>query len=181
MNNIADRKILEKAKSFDLEALGLIYDQFSPGIYRYAIRLLGDPTMAEECVSETFSRFLSVLRLGKGPDNFLKAYLYRIAHNWITDTYRRQPSIFTSLDETLHDPQHEDIEIKTSHNLEKQAIRLALQGLSPEQRQVIVLKFMEDWSNEEIARAINKPVGAVKALQHRGIGTLRRLLGTEKE
>ncbi len=53
--------------------------------------------------------------------------------------------------------------------------------LTPEQRQVISLKYLEDWTNEEIARSLNKPVGAVKSLQHRALGSLRRLLLKEEE
>ena len=55
-------------------------------------------------------------------------------------------------------------------------VRAALARLTDEQRQVIVLKFYEGLSNEEVASAINKPVGAVKALQHRALAALRRAL-----
>jgi len=54
---------------YNLDALGSIYDLYSPGIYRYAMRLLGDETLAEDCVADTFSRFLKVLRLGQGPED----------------------------------------------------------------------------------------------------------------
>jgi RNA polymerase sigma-70 factor (ECF subfamily) len=60
--------------------------------------------------------------------------------------------------------------------IERQQVRAALALLTPEQRQVITLKFLEDWQNEEIAQALGKPVGAIKALQHRAIAALRRIL-----
>ncbi|MBL7163141.1 MAG: RNA polymerase sigma factor, partial [Anaerolineales bacterium] len=59
---------------------------------------------------------------------------------------------------------------------QKEHLRAALFQLTPEQRQVIVLKYIEDWSNAEIAAALNKSIGAVKALQHRGLAALRRML-----
>ena len=60
--------------------------------------------------------------------------------------------------------------------MELQQVRSALALLTPDQRQVIMLKYLEEWENEDIARALNKPVGAVKSLQHRAIESLRRLL-----
>ena len=94
--------LLQKAHNFDLESLEVIYDTFSPGVYRYAMRLLGNPDLAEECVSETFQRFLVALKNNGGPSDHLQAYLYRIAHNWITDQYRRQP-LTLELSENLSD------------------------------------------------------------------------------
>jgi RNA polymerase sigma-70 factor (ECF subfamily) len=146
------------------------------------MRLLGDDDLAEECVAETFSRFLHALRAGRGPQRHLKAYLFRIAHNWITDHFRRAepvvewkeqaaqnlPDGTPSPDEYLED------------QLEQELVRRALQHLTPDQRQVVVLRFLEGWSLAEVAVALDKPVGAVKALQHRALAALRRLLAQEK-
>src|SRR5512136_2363101 len=88
MRNSQDQAILERARRFEAQALEEIFDSFSQGIYRYAFRLLGDTDLARDCMSETFSRFLNALSHESGPDDYLQAYLYRIAHNWITDYYR---------------------------------------------------------------------------------------------
>ena len=85
MKNRPEQAILERAKRFEAQALEEIFDTFSPGIYRYAFRLLGDADLARECMSETFSRFLQAVKREGGPDNYLQAYLYRITHNWFTD------------------------------------------------------------------------------------------------
>jgi len=63
----------------------------------------------------------------------------------------------------------------------QQQVRAALLRLTPEQRQVIVLKYIEGCDNETIAAALQKPVSAVKSLQHRALGALKRLLLQEKE
>jgi RNA polymerase sigma-70 factor (ECF subfamily) len=177
MRSNPDQAILERARRFETNALEEIYDTFSPGIYRYAFRLLGDSELARECMSETFNRFLFALKRDSGPDNYLQAYLYRIAHNWITDYYRKKVPPTLSL---------EDIEIRANPEEEphhqaatrstNQQLREALCLLTPDQRQVIVLKFLEDWENEAIAFTLNKPVGAIKALQHRGLEALRRIM-----
>ncbi len=174
--------LLKSARDFDLEALGVIYDQYSPGVYRYALRLLGDENLAEDCVADTFSRFLKALRAGQGPDTHMQAYLYRIAHNWITDTYRRHSSISIELDESLQNNDIKSPESMVDDHLEQQQVRLALQALTPDQRQVITLRFIEGWQNNEIAESMQKPIGAIKALQHRAVESLRRfLLNGEKE
>jgi len=171
-----EQTLLKRAKSYDTEALGLIYDLYSPALYRYAYRLLGDENMSEDCVAETFSRFLNVLQNNQGPEKYLKAYLYRIAHNWITDSYRRQAPVMVEMDETIPDLELVKPDFQVDKRIEKQQIRLALRTLTPDQRQVIILKFLEGWQNEEVAAALEKPLGAVKALQHRALETLRLYL-----
>jgi RNA polymerase sigma-70 factor (ECF subfamily) len=176
MDSPKEQDLLKGARNFDLTTLGGIYDLYSPGIYRYALRLLGDDCLAEDCVADTFERFLKALSAKKGPQDHLQAYLYRIAHNWITDTYRRNPPPTCELDDSFKDngqkPPEESVELM----LAQQQIRQSLQALTPDQRQVVVLRFIEGWENEAVAQAINKPVGAVKALQHRALVILRRLL-----
>jgi RNA polymerase sigma-70 factor (ECF subfamily) len=66
-------------------------------------------------------------------------------------------------------------------NAEQEEVRDALQKLTPDQRQVIVLKYLQGWRNREIAKSMQKPVGAIKALQHRGIVALRRHLIDSEE
>lgn len=176
-----DRKILDLARQFDPQALADIFDVYSPRIYRYAVRLLGDSDLAQECMAETFRRFLTALQHGSGPVDHLQAYLYRIAHNWITDTYRRRPPPELPLDLNLPiDPADETAQL-VSGEFERQNVRAALALLTPDQRQVITLKYFEDWQNEEIARALNKPIGAVKSLQHRALAALRRILLQQEE
>lgn len=155
------------------------YDRHNSELYRYAWRLLGDADLAEECVAETFSRFLTALQRGGGPRQHLRAYLFRMAHNWITDYYRSRPTMPLPLMEHTH-VSPVDISGDLEEQAERAGIRVALAELTPDQRQVIVLKYVEDWNTEDIARALGKPVGAVKALQHRAIQSLRRLLLKEK-
>jgi RNA polymerase sigma-70 factor (ECF subfamily) len=176
-----DRLLLERAQHFDADALAEIFDCYNASIYRYALRLLGDPDLARECMSETFSRFLHALQRGAGPNEYLQAYLYRIAHNWITDYYRSKPPPSLPLDPEMRiDPAEEPPHL-VGNELEIQQVRSALALLTPEQRQAITLKFLEEWNNEEIAQAMNRPIGAVKALQHRAIQALRRLLCYQAE
>lgn len=175
-----EEALLNRAQQFDLNALAEIYDTFRPSIYGYALRLLGNADLAEECVAETFDRFLLALRNKKGPKEHLRAYLYRIAHNWVTDQYRRVPIILPIESTTETDPASLPHQILIEQ-MEQEQVRSALANLTPDQRQVVVLRFLEEWTHEEIAEALGKPLGAVKALQHRAIASLQRLLIAEEE
>lgn len=173
--------LLKKASRMDLQALAEIYDQYSPRVYRYALRQLGDTALAEDCVAETFSRFLKALSRGGGPKKYLQAYLFRTAHNWISDHFRRKKPEFVSLDPDSHvDPSPRPEQEAVSRS-EQRRVRAALARLTPEQRQVVVLKFLEGWSNQDIAVTMDKTVGAVKALQNRALSGLKRQLLPEEE
>ena len=170
---ISEQELLTQAGQFDSCALAEIYDIYSPRLYRYSVRLLGDDCAAEDCVSETFSRFLKALQAGKGPRDYLQAYLFRTAHNLVVDHYRRQ-SPTEDLDEDL--PQAETTESVAEDNLRQSRVRAALHKLTEDQQQVVALKFLEGWENEEIAHALHKPIGAVKSLQHRALAQLQKIL-----
>jgi RNA polymerase sigma-70 factor (ECF subfamily) len=177
-DKLDDLALLEGARRYEEDALAEIYRRYSPALYRYAVRLLGEPALAEDCIAETFSRFLHSLRRGGGPGRFLKAYLYRTAHNWIVDHIRRSASV-PVLPDLADSGEGQPSEIVRAR-MERERIRTALLELTPVQRQVIVLKYLEGFTNEEVAAALRKSVGAVKSMQHRALATLKRLMD-EKE
>jgi RNA polymerase sigma-70 factor (ECF subfamily) len=174
-DNQADSRISNQI-TFDRQTLVTIYEEHNAELFRYAYRLLGDTALAEDCVSETFSRFLKAVRDGIGPVENVRAYLYRIAHNWITDHYRRQPLPPLSLDADLHGATDANPSQVVAGQMEQDRVRAALLRLPPDQRQVIELRFVEDWSHEAVAASLGKTVEATRALQHRAIAALRRIL-----
>jgi RNA polymerase sigma-70 factor, ECF subfamily len=177
-NSKDEQRLLAGATQFDQECLAEIYSRYNQALYRYAMRLLGNESTAEECVADTFSRFLKALHANQGPREYLQAYLFRIAHNWITDYYRRQsPEI--ELNEMTRDPRNASVEQKVDVHLEQEKVRNALRTLTPDQRQVVMLRFLEGFEIDAVAAAIQKPISAVKALQFRAIHSLRRLLLAE--
>lgn len=165
----------KSAVVIDKQALLEIYEHYSPEIFRYACRMLGDNDLAEDCVADTFLRLLIAVRGGTLLGN-IRAYLYRVAHNWIIDHYRRRPQVNISLEENFHT----DAESNPSHlvgqELDRQRVRSALLQLPAEQRQVIELRFMENWSHDEVAVALGKTVEATRALQYRAVERLRQVL-----
>lgn len=174
----AECDLLQAALRFDQKALAQIYDLYSPELYRYASRFLGDPAVAEDCVADTFSRFLKAIRDKRGPKDYLRAYLYRIAHNWVADYYRRAPDVVELKDTQTqgeNSPEQEaDLRMRQAQT------RQAIRQLTSAQQQVITLKYLQGMTNEEVAQALRKPVGAVKSLQHRALAQLEKILSKEK-
>ena len=169
-----EQKLLQLATQLNTRALAEIYDAYSSGIYRYAMRRLGDAAVAEDCAAETFARFLKALQERRGPRDHLQAYLYRIAHNWIVDFYRNNEQT-SELSEALRS--EADIpEDEAAKHIRQKQVRKAIRMLTPDQQNVVALKYLEDWCNEEIACALHKPVGAVKSIQHRALKSLQKLL-----
>ncbi len=181
MESPSEKDLLQGARAFDMETLAYIYDSYSPALFRYAARMLDSAQLGEDCVSETFSRFLSALRQGKGPEDYLRAYLFRTAHNWITDYYRSRPHLIQALEGDLTDKDHVPLPQDVEKKIQGHAVVNALAHLTSDQRQVIVLRFLEGWEIEEVARALEKPPGAIKALQHRALAKLRQLMQGKEE
>ncbi|MGE5221943.1 MAG: RNA polymerase sigma factor [Omnitrophica WOR_2 bacterium] len=171
---------LAEAKPINKQALVGIYEQHSPGIYRFAYRQLGDRGLAEECVSETFSRFLHAMRQGRAPIENVTGYLYRIAQNCIVDHYRRKPRAPLPLEADDHPDPGGDPERAALQQLEEARVRAALQRLPDDQRRVVLLRILEGWSHEQVAEALGKSIEATRALQYRALTALRRML-IEKE
>ena len=168
--------LLKKARKYDQNALAEIYDLYSDALFAYAFKHVGKSQVAEDLVAETFSRFLKALERGGGPKDHLRAYLYRITHNLIIDSYRREPPPPLELEEELISEEGAD-PISIVVDLEDAVrVRNALRLITPGQSQVITLRFLEGWSGPEIAQAMDKSLGSIKALQHRGLAALQRIL-----
>jgi RNA polymerase sigma-70 factor (ECF subfamily) len=171
-----DERLLAGARRADRSILGEIYDLYSPEIFRYAWRLTGNEDIAEECVADIFSRFLKSLHKGNGPQKYLRAYLYRIAHNWIHDYWLKCKKHVDLEDMDSLSIKQGNLEDSYVSQQDMNMIHTALNQLTSDQQSVIVLKYLEELDNLEIAAILRKPVGAVKSLQHRGLITLHRLL-----
>jgi RNA polymerase sigma-70 factor (ECF subfamily) len=169
--------LLKRIREWDEAAPAKAYDQYAPAIYRYAYRLTGHTETAQEIVSDTFYRLLLALKNGGGPEQNLSAWLYRVAHNLIVDLYRREPEKRqVALDEASEVAVPDLHEERILRDEETKRVRGALQLLTPLQQQVIALRFLEGMSNKEVAQISERTVEAVKALQHRALNSLRRIL-----
>ncbi len=176
-----EQQTLQRAQQMETKALVEIFDRYSTELYRYALRRTGFPQVAEDCVSETFTRFLrSIRRPGQHIKTSIRAYLYRTAHNWLVDQHRKEPTPPEELEEAFIPDHQPTPEQQTIHNDQAENMRSALQQLPPAQQQVIALRFLEEWSLQECAETMGKSVGAIKTLQNRAMKNLQKLLADQE-
>ena len=168
--------LLNRIHKFDTQALTEVYDTYSPKIYRYVYRRTGHVDTAQEITAETFHRLLVALKNKSGPVDNLSAWLYRVAHNLIVDFYRKhtQQEILELEEESLASSLSEQDQGIQREFAAK--ARAALVQLTALQQQVIALRFLEGMSIKETAKIIQRDINAVKALQHRALNSLRRLV-----
>ena len=159
------------------DSLAAVFDQYAPLLYRYALRLCRDQIMADQIVGDVFSQLLERLAAGEGPQTNLRAYLYQITYHFIVD-HSREKQRTSSLDELSEMQDHEkDILSQVEHQGLLDAVATVVNHeLSDEQRQVIVLRFQENFSLRDTAEIMNKDVNAIKALQNRAITKLQKAL-----
>jgi RNA polymerase sigma-70 factor (ECF subfamily) len=144
-------------------------------IYRYTYARVGDATVAEDLTAQVFLKALEGLSSYEQRGAPFSAWLYRIAHARTVDHWRQQHRRQeVGLVDTVpaKDPQPEEVVIARSEW--DTAVSLIAQ-LTDDQRDVIILRFIEEMSLAEVAETLNKTVGAVKALQHRALASLARL------
>ncbi|MFQ6099926.1 MAG: RNA polymerase sigma factor [Anaerolineae bacterium] len=166
-----EARLIQRAKKGDPTAFAEIYDRHQPAIYRYIFYQVDDAATAEDLTSEVFARLVEKIDRFTYRGRPLLAWLYTIARNLVTD-YRRRAgrSLPLPLDERLV-ASTDALEEAVEHRL-----AAAVARLTEDQRQVILLKFVEGLDNEMVAQTLGKSVGAVKSLQHRALAALRRVL-----
>jgi RNA polymerase sigma-70 factor (ECF subfamily) len=169
-------QLLQRARRWDESALTQIYDTFAPVIYRYIYRRIGNVQTAQDLTAETFQRFLEALKRASGPREHLSGWLYRVAHNLVVDYYRRAPKEPPTSLEFADPPVPATGEAEIVRAALAERTRVALRMLSPLQQQVVTLRFLESLSLQEVADILDKTVGSVKALQHRALTSLQRIL-----
>lgn len=175
--------LLEQAKAYEPGALSELYDNYAPQIYAYIYRRVGDAGTAEDLTGDVFVRMLRAIQNDRAWQDSFQGWLYRIAHNLVVDHYRRQPSTpDLELDETVILAAEEDPNRDIDQLLAREQLQQAIHLLTPDQQQVLALRFGEGLTTNETAAIVRKTAGAVEALQRRAIAALQRVLtdrGTE--
>jgi RNA polymerase sigma-70 factor (ECF subfamily) len=171
--------VIERARTGDRAAFGELYDTHVDAVYRYVLYRVREPSDAEDLASEVFTRaFANIHRYRWQGKSFL-AWLYTIARNAVTDRRRRErPTV------DLDDAYGVAEEGPTAHDRavrgeQVDALRGAVKHLTTEQQEVLVLRFVENMSSRQVAKVLGKNEGAIRALQFRALGRLRKLLTSE--
>ncbi len=170
--------LIHQAREGSREAFGLLYERHRATIARYVAARIRDASDSEDLTEAIFeSAWRAMGRYREQGVPFL-AWLYRLAHNRVVDHYRALRPTVTLIPEV-----HESIEdtgAPLDLNIDSADLLKALQSLTGDQRDVIVLRFIQGMSGREVAQAMDKREDAIRALQFRALATLRRILAGEE-
>jgi RNA polymerase sigma-70 factor (ECF subfamily) len=169
--------LVERAKGYDHQALSKLCELYYRDVYAYVYYRVSNVQDAEDLTEDVFLKMVEGIDAcrASGEKSFL-AWLFRIANNRVIDHYRRRAvRDHLPLDEQRL-PMHSGPEGPVQNKLTRERLQRAIPKLTDDQQQVIVLRFVEGLSHAETAQVLGKSEGAVKALQHRGLASLRRIL-----
>lgn len=170
--------LVRSAQNKDPSAFGQLYSLFAEPLFRYFYFRTNDQHTAEELVSEVFLKVVEMIGSFKMPERSqartFSGWIFRIAYNKVVDTYRDRKRQFVELDESI--PASLTAEEEVDRLLENEELRSAIQRLTPEQQQVVLLRFIERMSTEEVAQVTGQTAGAVKAMQHRALNAIAKLM-----
>lgn len=172
--------VINRAKHGDSDAITQLYETHVDKIYRYIAYRVPD-TEAEDITSDVFINMVEGLKSYTYTGAPFEAWLYKIASARIADYYRKSKRTqHSELDERLSSdsPAPEDTLILTQ---EQQLIREKLHALGDDQQTLLLLRFVERKSHEEVAEIMGKTVNAVKVMQHRALTRLAKLMGQDKK
>ena len=170
--------LVELARAGDTEAFGLLYDHYQPSVYRFLYYRTRSVALAEDLTSETFLRALRNISTFRWQGRDLGAWLMTIARNLTTDHYKagRTRLEMTTEDMTLHDDATDGPEDAVLEGITHEILLGALAELPSEQRECIIMRFLQGLSIAETALALGRSEGAVKQLQLRGVRNLAKLM-----
>lgn len=173
----SDILLLAAAKKMNEEALVAIFDLYNRSLYNYAFRLCNDASLADQIVGDVFSKFIDQLLAGHGPTINLRSYLYEIAyHVFIEEKHFARHVTPGDGIGLAYGESYSNASSIQDRKLMKIVLRAISNDLTDDQRQVIILRFLEGFSLKETAAIIGKTVGNVKVIQTRGIAVLRKAL-----
>jgi len=171
-----EESLVQRAKQRDEEAFAQLYEGYFDKIYRYVALRIGDRMEAEDITQQVFLSAIKAISSFRWRGVPFSAWLFRIAHNQVVDYLRKtKKRVSVRLEETLvasgDDPQE-----AFGRKLDIERLTLATGKLTPAQREVISLRFAGEMSVAQVAKAMGRSEGAVKALQHSAIVALRKVL-----
>ena len=174
-----DDGTIELARTGDQQALAAVYDWYLPRIYRYVLSRLGNVAEAEDLTEDIFLRMLGAIADYKRTGVPFSAWLFRIARNHLVSYYRKNGNRKAdALQETMADSRQDPASIVETQ-LMLGEVAQAVQRLPDAQRDVIALRFAVGLSIAETAQVLGKRQGNVKALQHKAVTRLQKILVAE--
>lgn len=177
-SNAGIRTLVRRAKNRDQEAFGALYDEYVDPIFRYVYYKVGDFAESQDLTGQTFLKAFENIDSYEIRDVAFSSWLYRIAHNLVVDYFRRESkreSVPIDEQPPMHATGGNPVETVLA-DMDSERLSRAMQKLTHNQREIVVLKFIDNLSNTQVAEIMGISVGAVKSAQKRGLLALNKIL-----
>ncbi len=172
-----EAEVLAQAQAGDKEAFGWLFDHFFDDIFRFVNAQLPETADAEDVALEVFVKAWDYLPRYTARGHSFSAFLYSVARNAVVDFYRRgKDRGAAALEDNLLPDTSPLPEERVIAEREREDLYRALAQLPDDYREVLILRFINNHSLEEVTAAMNRSPGAVRVLQHRALKALRKVL-----
>jgi RNA polymerase sigma-70 factor, ECF subfamily len=169
------RELVARGQKGDRDALEELYLIHFDRIYSYLHVSVGNRHDAEDLTTQTFLKMLEKIGSFRWQSAPFSAWLFRIAHNLAMDHFRARRR-WQPEEEVPEPPGEEEpsAELEAMQTIGRESMLKLIERLSPEQQQVLTLKFVFNLPNAEVAAILDKTEGAIKSLQHRALVSLQK-------
>ncbi|MDI6734251.1 MAG: sigma-70 family RNA polymerase sigma factor [Patescibacteria group bacterium] len=176
-----DQKIINSAISGKASAFGLLYDKYHAQIYRFIYLKVSHREEAEDLTHQVFLNAWQNIKKYEFKGFPFSSWLYQIARNQVIDHYRTKKSNIDIEDikEIKNDDDTLDNQVNRNYEIEK--VKNVIQNLNPEHQDIIIMKFVEELTSQEISKILNKPQSTIRVIQHRAVKNLRNMLKKENK
>ena len=181
IQTLDDARLIERAKQGEVEAFGCLYERYLESIYRYIRTRVAEDRTAEDLTETVFLRSFESLSRYKEKGLRFSAFLYQIARNLLVDHYRQKEEELPleSADQISVSPSRIDDIIVVQEQVDR--LRVGLEALPEEYREIIRLRVLLELSTTECAQWIGRSEGAVRVLLHRAMKALKRQVVKDNE
>ena len=177
MTNYEEKRDLDGLQKLDSQVIGAVFDRYFSDVYRFVFYRISNEQVAEDIASDVFVRLLEAVKKHRGPQSNIKGWLLATASHAVADhlrkAYRRPTEVLT---ESI--PDHaSSLTDEIDYRQQTDSVREAYAQLTPDQQNVLALRFGSGYSLEETATVMQKNINAIKALQFRALQALQRNIG----
>jgi RNA polymerase sigma-70 factor (ECF subfamily) len=180
IDHLKEAQWLSRIQTGDDSAFTEVYQDYAPRIWKHVYYRTNNRESADDIMSETFLRTWEFVRVRSHEVEHLRAFIYRVANNLVVDHYRSRSRAAIQMDEEMERTLGYDaeIDIQAEERLQADNMRRALLQLQAEARDLLVMRFIDELTIEEIADALGKNRNAVYVSIHRAVKKLKEVCST---
>jgi RNA polymerase sigma-70 factor (ECF subfamily) len=176
-----ESEILKNAIKGESSAFGLLYDKYQPPIYRFIYLKVSHREEAEDLTHQVFLSAWQNIGRFENQGLPISSWLYQIARNRVIDHYRTKKHVLDIEDAPSEAvTQHERLDDQVEYQMEIEKVKKHLHKLPADYQDILIMRFVEELSNKEIADITGKNAGAIRVLQHRALKQLKKYIENDE-